>query len=65
MFMHISLYLYDAIIPKELTKQADFVAQSFIGFSTIIRVFRGFDGLSSISGSKIMAKMHEGKSRDF
>ena len=54
--MHICLYLDDVIISWELTKQADFVAQSFIRFQAIIRVFRGFDRLSSVSGSEGMAK---------
>jgi len=32
MFMHICLYLDDAIIPWEPTSRADLVAQSFFGF---------------------------------
>jgi len=32
MLMHIYLHLDDVIIPWELTKWADYVGQSFIGF---------------------------------
>jgi len=32
MCLHIFLHLDDVIIPWEPTEQADFVAQSFIGF---------------------------------
>jgi len=54
--MHICLHLDDVNIPWKLTNRADFVAQSFFGLEAIIRGFRGFDGLSSVSGSKVMAK---------
>jgi len=37
--------------------QAIFLTQIIIGNYAIIHVFRGFDGLSDIFGSKIMAKM--------
>jgi len=59
MFMHISLHLNDVISLWEPTKGVDFVAQSFIGCLAIIWVFKGFDGVCSISGSKIMAKLLE------
>jgi len=42
-FCILCLHSDDIIIPWELTKQADFVAQGFIGFYAIIRVFGGFD----------------------
>jgi len=35
---------------------ADFVAQNFIGFMAIMRVFRAIDQLSSIFWSQVMAK---------
>jgi len=54
--MHICLHFDDDFIPWESNKQADFVAQSFFGFLTTIKVFRRFDGLSSISDSKVKAK---------
>jgi len=55
-FTHICLCLDDVIISWELTKRADFVAQNFIRFQATIRVFRGFDRLSNVSGSEVMAK---------
>jgi len=57
--MHICLHLDEVIIPWESINGADFVAQSFFGFYATIRVFREFDGLSSISGSKVTAKQAE------
>jgi len=54
--MHICFHLDDIIVPWEPTNQTDFVVQSFFGFYATILVFRGFDGLFSISGSKVMAK---------
>jgi len=42
------------VISWESNNPSDFVA--FFGFLVTIRVFRGFDRLSSISGSKGMAK---------
>jgi len=54
--MHICLHLDDDVISWESNNRSDFVAQSFFGFKATIRVFRGFDGLSSISGSNVMAK---------
>jgi len=56
MFVYICLHLSDLIISWESNNRADFVAQSFIWFWATIRIFRGFDGLSSISGSKVKAK---------
>jgi len=55
MFMHICLHLDDVIIPWEPTNRGDFVAQ--ILFDS--RLQHGFDGLSSISGSKVMANQAE------
>jgi len=54
--MHLCLHLDDDVIPWESNNSSDFVVQSFFGFEAIIRIFTGFDGLSSISGSKAMAK---------
>jgi len=51
--MHICLLLNDDVISWESNNPSDFVAQSCFGFQATIRVFRGFDGLSSISGSKL------------
>jgi len=57
--MHICLHLNDDVIPWESNSRADFVAQSFFGFYAKIRVFRGFDRLSSISSSKVKAEQAE------
>ena len=57
--MHTCLHLDDDVIPWESNNPSDFVVQSFSGFQAAIRVFTGFDGLSSISGSKVMAKKAE------
>jgi len=57
--MHICLHLDNDVISWESNNQSDFATQSFLGFWATIRVFRGFDGLSSISGSKVMAKLLE------
>jgi len=54
--MHICLHLDNDIISWESNNQSGFVTQSFFGFWATIRVFRGFHGLSSISGAKVMAK---------
>jgi len=48
--MHICLHLDYDVISWESNNPSDFVTQSFFGFSVTIRVFRGFDGLSRISG---------------
>jgi len=48
------LHLDDDVISWESNNPSDFMAQSF--FDSRLQVFRGFDGLSSISGSKVMAK---------
>jgi len=53
--MHICLHLDDVIIPWEPSNRGDFVAQ--ILFDS--RLQHGFDGLSSISGSKVMANQAE------
>jgi len=53
------LYSDNVIIPWKPTTRADFVAQSFIGFKAVIRVFRALDRFSSASVSKIMAKLPE------
>jgi len=37
------------------TSKTNFLTQYFIGNQVAVRVFRGFDWLSSISGSKVMA----------
>ena len=39
-----------------LIQRADSVAKNFIGFQAMIRIFIALDGLSSISGPKVMAK---------
>ena len=57
--MHICLHLDNIIIPWESTNQADFVDQSFVRLQAVLRVFRGFDGLYGVSGSKVMAKRPE------
>jgi len=57
--MHICLHLDDDGISWESNNQSDFVTQSFFGFQATIRVFRGFDGLYSISGSSVMEKQAE------
>jgi len=54
--VHICLHLDDDVIPWESNNPSDFVVQSFFGFYATIRVFTGFDELSSVSGSKVMAK---------
>jgi len=48
--MHICLHLNNDVISWESNNPSDFVTQSFFGFEATVRVFRGFDGLSSISG---------------
>jgi len=54
--MHICLHLDDVITPWESNNRADLVAQCFFGFWATIRVFGGFDGLASVSGSKVLVK---------
>jgi len=41
------------------SNRADLVAQSFIGFLAIIRLFTDLDRLSSISGSNVIAKKNK------
>jgi len=53
--MHNCFHLDNDVILWE-SNNRDFVAQSFFGLLAIIRVLRGFDRLSSISGSNVMAK---------
>jgi len=55
--MHFCIHLDNDVTSGELNHPSDLVTRSFFGFLASIRVFRGFDGLSSISGSKIMAKL--------
>ena len=57
--MHIYLHLDDVVTSWELTNRADFVAQSLFGFQATIPVYREFDGLSSVSGSNVMAKQED------
>ena len=57
--MHICLHLDNVIIPWESTNQADFVDQSFVRLQAVSRIFRGFDGLYGVSGSKVMTKRLE------
>jgi len=56
MFIHICLHLDDVIIPGESTNRSDSWLKFFFRFYAIIRVFRRFDGLSSVPGSKSSAK---------
>jgi len=56
MFIHLCLHLDNDVTSGESNNPSDCVTQSFFGFQASIPVFRGFDGLSSISGSKVMAK---------
>ena len=55
--MHISIHWDNDVTSGESNHPSDLVTRSFFGFYASIRVFRGFDGLSSISGSKVMAKL--------
>ena len=55
--MHISIHLNNDVTSGESNHPSDLVNRSFFGFYASIRIFRGFDGLSSISGSKVMAKL--------
>jgi len=55
--MHISVHLDNDVTSGESNHPSDLVTRRFFGFSASIRVFRGFDGLSSISGSKVMPKL--------
>jgi len=55
--MHICLHLNNDGTSGESNHPSDLMTRSFFGFLASIRVFRGFDGLSSISGSKVMAKL--------
>jgi len=50
MFITFCSHLDDVNILWEWTNRADFVAQSFVGFKAIIRVFRGYDWLRSVFG---------------
>jgi len=54
--MHICIYLDNDVTSWASNHPSDFVTRSFFGFQASIRVFRGFDGLSSIFGSKVMEK---------
>ena len=49
--------LHEVNIPWEFNNRAEFVAQSFAGFKWILG-YR-FDGLSSLSGSHVIAKRPE------
>ena len=55
--MHISMHVDNDVTSGESNNPSDLVTRSFFGFQVSLRVFRGFDGLSSISGSKVMAKL--------
>jgi len=44
------------IRPWAPTTKANFLTENFTGNQVIVQVFRGFDKLSGISGSKVMAK---------
>jgi len=52
--MHICIHLDNDITSGESNNPSDFVTRSFL--DSTLQVSRGFDGLSSISGSKVMAK---------
>ena len=58
MFMHVCLHLDVDVISWEPTNRDDYVAHTFfwILLYVTIRVFSGFDGLSSISDSDVMTK---------
>jgi len=55
--MHFSIHGDIDVNSGESNYPSDLVTRSFFGFSATILVFRGFDGLSSISGSKVMDKL--------
>jgi len=55
--MHISIHLDNDVTSGESNHTSDLVTRSFLVFKASIRVFRGLDGLSSISVSKVMAKL--------
>jgi len=57
--MHICIHLDNDVTSGESNHPSDLVIRSFFEFLASIRVFRGFDGLSSISGSKVMAKLSD------
>jgi len=55
--MHIYIHWENDVTSGESNHPLDLVTRNFFGFQASIRVFGGFDGLSSISGSKVMAKL--------
>jgi len=56
--MHVCLHLDVDVISWEPTNRDDYVAHTFLWILlyVTIRVFSGFDGLSSISDSDVMTK---------
>jgi len=55
--MHICIHLDNDVTSGESNHPSDWVTRSFFGFWASIQVFRRSDGVSSISGSNVMAKL--------
>jgi len=55
--MHICIHLENDVTSRESHHPSELVTRSVFGFQASIGVFRVFDELSSICGSKVMAKL--------